>query len=262
MDCIRQCRLDLMGWKREKLGHVQISIKEKHMQLDILQQETITASSKGGATVLARDIDKLRAVDERSKTNLITALQNDEGTCHRSTSNHDLCEISLLVNGDQVGYIKPGRGLRQGDPLSLYLFIMCTEGLISLLNGACNRGELNGILLGLGLNPLSHLMFDDDIFLLGQASIGEAMVIRDILHTYESWSGQLVNIQKSTILFSPNVLEHTRNKITGIVGMPQMTSHGKYLRLPTSTGSSKKEVFNSIIDRVKTKVDNWKSRLL
>ncbi|GAA0168847.1 hypothetical protein LIER_23471 [Lithospermum erythrorhizon] len=134
---------------------------------------------------------------------------------------------SLLVNGDQVAYIKPRRGLRQGDPLSPYLFIMCTEGLISLLNGACNKGELNGILLGPSLNPLSHLMFADDTLFLGQA-----------------------------------LVEQIRNEITGILGMPQTTSHGKYLELSTRIGSSKKEVFISIIDRVKSRVDNWKSRLL
>ncbi|GAA0153914.1 hypothetical protein LIER_12040 [Lithospermum erythrorhizon] len=41
---------------------------------------------------------------------------------------------SLLLNGEQVGYIKPDKGLRQGGPLSLYFFIVCTEGLITLLN--------------------------------------------------------------------------------------------------------------------------------
>ncbi|GAA0143906.1 hypothetical protein LIER_04479 [Lithospermum erythrorhizon] len=64
VNCIRQSRLDLMGWKRTKLGHVQNSIKEKQVKLDALQQNLITISSKGEATVLARDIDKLKAVDD------------------------------------------------------------------------------------------------------------------------------------------------------------------------------------------------------
>ncbi|GAA0155454.1 hypothetical protein LIER_38092 [Lithospermum erythrorhizon] len=100
---------------------------------------------------------------------------------------------SLLINGDQVWYIKPSRGLRQGDPLSPYLFIMCTEGLIALLWGAISRGELNGIKLGPELQPLSHFMFADDILLLGQAIVSEAQVIRDLLSNYELWYGQLVN---------------------------------------------------------------------
>ncbi|GAA0155012.1 hypothetical protein LIER_12839 [Lithospermum erythrorhizon] len=56
--------LDLMGWKRTKLGHVQNSIKEKQVRLDALKQNLITISSKGEATVLARDIDKLREADD------------------------------------------------------------------------------------------------------------------------------------------------------------------------------------------------------
>ncbi|GAA0183661.1 hypothetical protein LIER_42442 [Lithospermum erythrorhizon] len=98
---------------------------------------------------------------------------------------------SLLFNGDQVGYIKSGRGLRQEDPLSPYFFIVCTEGLISLLKGAVLRGELKGIKLG---------------------TAEEARVIRDILNLYESWSGQRVNLHKSTIQFSPNVPEQTKNE--------------------------------------------------
>ncbi|GAA0175095.1 hypothetical protein LIER_41844 [Lithospermum erythrorhizon] len=108
---------------------------------------------------------------------------------------------SLLINGDQVGYITPGRGLRQDDPLSPYLFIICTEGLISLLKEACSVGELKGIKVG----PMTHLMFADDTLLLGCATLSEAAKFKSILDTYESWSGQLVNAQKSTLLFSPNV---------------------------------------------------------
>ncbi|GAA0153913.1 hypothetical protein LIER_12039 [Lithospermum erythrorhizon] len=83
-------------------------------------------------------------------------------------------------------------------------------------------------------------MFADDTLLLDQATISEARVIRDLLCTYESWSGQLVNIQKYTILFSPNVPAHTRNEIAGVLGMPQVDTQDKYLGLPSSIGSSKK----------------------
>lgn len=51
------------------------------------------------------------------------------------------------VNGEQHGYIKPTstRGLRQGDPLSPYLFLLCAEGLSSLLSQKENQGQLQGI---------------------------------------------------------------------------------------------------------------------
>ncbi|GAA0185065.1 hypothetical protein LIER_32353 [Lithospermum erythrorhizon] len=140
---------------------------------------------------------------------------------------------SLLINGTQVGYIRTGRGLRQGDPLFPYLFIICTEGLISLLKGACARGELS-----------------------------EAQLIMRILKLYGKWSGQLVSVQKSTVLFSPNVDSQTQNQISGILGMPEVFTHGKYLGLPTNIGTSKKEVLKSVIDRINTKVANWNPRLL
>ncbi|GAA0168313.1 hypothetical protein LIER_23060 [Lithospermum erythrorhizon] len=105
-------------------------------------------------------------------------------------------------------------------------------------------------------------MFADDTLLLGYATTHEAEKIMNILNTYESWSGQLVNVQKSTIMFSPNVSGPTREAISAMLDMTEVNSHGKYLGLPTTIGSFKKEVFNTIVDRVKAKVANWKSRLL
>ncbi|GAA0142021.1 hypothetical protein LIER_35499 [Lithospermum erythrorhizon] len=169
---------------------------------------------------------------------------------------------SVLVNGEQTGFLQPGRFLRQGDPLSPYLFIICTEGLISLLKAACSRGDLQGVQMGQGMDPLTHLMLVDDTFLYGHAIIQEAHVFKSIFHTYEHWSGQLVSVQKSAIQFSPNVDEGTREAISRILGMPEITSHGTYLGLPTTIGASKKAIFNSIIDRAKVKVVDWKPSLL
>ncbi|GAA0185054.1 hypothetical protein LIER_32342 [Lithospermum erythrorhizon] len=105
-------------------------------------------------------------------------------------------------------------------------------------------------------------MFVDDTLLLGQATIQEATKFKKILIQYEIWSGQMISVEKSAIQFSPNVKQSTRNAISTLLGMSETASHGKYLGLPTTMGISKKAIFVSIVDKVKRKVVEWKSRLL
>lgn len=69
--------------------------------------------------------------------------------------------FSFLVNGSPRGYVKPKRGIRQGDPLSPYLFILCGE----VLSGLCLRAQENGKLLGIkvvrGYPRVNHIMYAD-----------------------------------------------------------------------------------------------------
>jgi len=98
-------------------------------------------------------------------------------------------DYSLLVNGEQVGPIIPGRGLRQKDPLSPYLFIICAEGLSSLIRDAETRGVLTGTKVCRQAPSVSHLLFADDCFLFFKANTEHAHVMKDILSTYELTSG-------------------------------------------------------------------------
>lgn len=79
---------------------------------------------------------------------------------------------------------------------------------------------------------------------------------------YEEASGQKVNTDKSSIFFSPNTAQETRNEIFNILGLMQNSRHTKYLSLPSLIGRSKNQVFTILKERVGQKLAGWKGKLL
>lgn len=69
----------------------------------------------------------------------------------------------VLINREAKGNIVPSRGLRQDDPLSPFLFILCTEVLISQIKHAEQEKKLTGLKIARASPPVSHLLFTDDI---------------------------------------------------------------------------------------------------
>lgn len=72
----------------------------------------------------------------------------------------------VLINSVPKGRIKPSRGIRQGDPFSPFLFILCIEALISLLNGAKAEKRNTGLRIARASPSVSHLFFADDSLFL------------------------------------------------------------------------------------------------
>ncbi|KAF3682670.1 hypothetical protein FXO37_02220 [Capsicum annuum] len=91
----------------------------------------------------------------RSPQNLVTLIMS----CISTTS------VSLLINGSATPFFRPSRGIRQGDPLSLYLFIMCMERISRRIDSAVENGLWTPIKLTARAPPISRLLFADDIIL-------------------------------------------------------------------------------------------------
>ena len=79
---------------------------------------------------------------------------------------------SILVNGEPKGMITSSRGLRQGDPLSPYLFMFCAEGLNALLCDAAARGDIHGFSICRNDPKLIHLFFANDWLIFLQIYLG------------------------------------------------------------------------------------------
>jgi hypothetical protein len=109
---------------------------------------------------------------------------------------------AVRVNGDLTEPVVPTRGIRQGDPISPYLFILCTEGLSCLLQKHEAQGALQGIKNGRLGPSISHLLFTDYSIFFNKSDRRSVDALHHTLNLYcEGWSGQKINLEKSSIFF-------------------------------------------------------------
>ena len=100
-----------------------------------------------------------------------------------------IVSYSILINGSPQGFIKPTRGIRQGDPLSPYLFLLVSEGVNGLINKSVAMGDLRGFSLCKYGPQISHLFFTDDSVIFCRAKMGDVQALQSALTLYEKASG-------------------------------------------------------------------------
>ena len=157
---------------------------------------------------------------------------------------------SILVNGEPKGHFVPTRGLRQGDPLPPYLFLICSEGLNGLIEHAVVNKHIEGVSLCRKGPKISHLFFADDSLLFCRARVGDMEKIQEILGKYERASRQKINSDKTTLFFSNNTLNVTKDEMKNLLGVAEIKEYERYLGLSTVVGRKKKASLNFIKDRV------------
>lgn len=158
-----------------------------------------------------------------------------------------LVNYSVLVNSNRVRPIQPRRGLRQGDPLSPYLFILIAEGLSSLIRSAANKGDIHSIKIYWGALTMSHLLFADYCFLFCEANLNEVHHLMETLKVYEEARTQFEQVRS---FFNRNLSIQAKEDLSRIMGVRHVMGTGTHLGLPSMIGRSKKAIFMFIKDRI------------
>jgi len=97
---------------------------------------------------------------------------------------------SVLVNGSPTDEFPGKRGLRQGDPLSLFLFLLAAEGLNVMMNSMVENNLFTGYGVGNANSvAVSHLQFADDTLLVGVKSWANVRALRAVLSLFAAMSG-------------------------------------------------------------------------
>ncbi|KAL5556124.1 hypothetical protein UlMin_038360 [Ulmus minor] len=172
-----------------------------------------------------------------------------------------IVSYSFLINGEVQGVLSPGRGLRQGDPLSPYLFVICDHGLSKMLTSFEQRKFFKGVSLAATCPSILHLFFADDNMIFCRARPSESFQLRQSLLKYAKASGQSINFDKSALSFSPNTDDRNKDEICSMFEISQVEGHDMYLGLPNFSMRNKRIQFGYIRNRVVKKLQGWKEKL-
>ena len=156
--------------------------------------------------------------------------------------------LSIVWNGVRLENFSPNRGLRQGDPMSPYLFVLCMERLSAMISQKVDSGVWKPVKVTRRGMGISHLLFADDILLFAEAKVSQLRIIMKVLKHFEEISGLAVNVDKSKVMVSGNVNRRKREKLAAMSSIALAGNLGKYLGFPLFQGRIKREDFNFLID--------------
>jgi hypothetical protein len=134
--------------------------------------------------------------------------------------------------------------------------------LSGLISKAQSQKKIHGIRIAHGAPEISHLLFADDSLFFCRDTKKEAQVIKDIITNYQEASGQLVNMDKSEMIFSKHTPHDQKAEIYSTLPMKTVQHFNKYLGMPTHMGRSKRQIFDFIQDRIWKKLKGWKEKHL
>ncbi|XP_022003929.1 uncharacterized protein LOC110901406 [Helianthus annuus] len=176
-------------------------------------------------------------------------------SCVTSTS------YSISINGEIHGYFKGQRGLRQGDPISPYLFTLVMEVLTSILQHAANSHAGFRFHNNCKKQKIINLCFADDLFLFARGDTVSVKVIMESLNMFRDMSGLVPSLSKSTSFFC-NVPTRVKNQIVDFVPFAEGSLPIKYLGVPLIASRLLKSDCKVLVEKISKRILDWKTKFL
>ncbi|GJZ37690.1 RNA-directed DNA polymerase, eukaryota [Tanacetum coccineum] len=167
---------------------------------------------------------------------------------------------SILVNGSPTSEFKFSKGLKQGDPLSPFLFILIMESLHLSFNNVVNAGLYNGIQIDESLN-LSHLFYADDVIFVGKWNSSNLSTIVNVLKWFYLASGLKINLNKSKLMgigISHDVVASAAKSI----GCSILHTPFNYLGVKVGGIMSRLSSWDDVIAKLSARLSKWKLKSL
>ncbi|GJX63562.1 RNA-directed DNA polymerase, eukaryota [Tanacetum coccineum] len=167
---------------------------------------------------------------------------------------------SILVNGCPTNEFQFYKGLKQGDPLSPFLFILVMESLHLSFQRIVNAGMFKGIVLDQSL-CLSHMFYADDAIFLGEWSDGNISTLIHVLKCFFHASGLKINLNKSKIM-GINVESAQVIQAAAKLGCLVLKCPFYYLGTRVGGSMTRVQAWQEIVEKVKSRLSKWKSKTL
>ncbi|XP_021991414.1 uncharacterized protein LOC110888182 [Helianthus annuus] len=167
---------------------------------------------------------------------------------------------SLSINGELHGYFTGKRGLRQGDPLSPYLFTLVMEVLTLLLQKAALHPSFK-FHANCPKQKIISVSFADDLFIFSHGDSTSVKHLKDALVKFTNISGLVPSPSKSTVFFG-NVPRYVKDQILEILPFQEGTLPVRYLGVPLISTRLAARDCRILVERVERRIDNWMSKSL
>ena len=170
-------------------------------------------------------------------------------------------KFTICVNGESYGYFNGGRGLRQGDPISPYIFTLVMEMLNLIVKDEIRKNRAFKYHFGCKQLKITHLCFADDLIMLCHGGVESVNTIKQALNKFSAVSGLHPNLGECT-MFCGSLDDETINAISNIMPFKKGKLPVRYLGVPLVTKKIGVADCKQLVDRVQNKLNDWKNKSL
>ncbi|KAI3442836.1 F-box domain-containing protein [Psidium guajava] len=169
-------------------------------------------------------------------------------------------KFSISINGELHGFFSSGRGIRQGDPISPYLFTLVMEIFSGILNG---QASLPGFkyFWRCKVTRLTYLFFADDVLLFSEAKMESVSLLKDGLQKFSAWSGLNPNDHKSEMYYSGSSIA-LKNCLLESLSFAEGRLPFQYLGVPIVAKRLSKADCNCLVNTITARAQSWSQRFL